>query len=367
VFSNTIDFDPGPGVSNQTGPAGFLWKLDGASGTYQSVLTFPTAPNGFSARSIAVDSGGLVYMSGNMRGTASFPNGVTRTAVGNPDAFLLKFNPTAPRVTITLPASDQTLLEGASVSFAGSAIDDQDGNLTNNLVWKSQLSGTPLGTGGSIGPATLGVGAHLVTASATDSNGLLGSRGVLVLVNPKAPTNLTGTVAGSQVTLHWLDKSGGETAYSIERAAKPSGKNATPVWSVVATLAANTVVYVDTPGKGNWLYRVQATGSGAASAYSNELSVTVTKSAPTSATLSLALTAEPQATASTANEVTSSTSVSASSSDSTNQPKAAGLLLMPTKALTKSKLTDAALEEADNNWLDGGVENELLVDLAAAR
>ena len=372
-FANTLDFDPGLGVSSLTALTptgtssntdGFLWKLDAASGSYQSVWRLGLGAGGVAATGITVDTGGFVYVSGKFEKNANFPNGLTRTATGTYDAFVLKLNPTAPRVTITSPTSNQTLLEGATLSFAGTAIDDLDGNLTSSIVWQSQLTGT-LGTGGSIGPITMGVGAHLVTARATDSDGLVGSSGISVLVNPKAPTNLTGTVSGSQVTLHWLDKSGGETAYSIERAVKPS-RSATPVWSVVATLAANTVAYVESPGKGNWLYQVQAKGTGVASAYSNQLSVTVTKSAPTSATLSLALTAEPQATTLTASEVTSSTSVSTSSSDATSQPKATGLLLAPTKPSAKSKLADAALAP-DESWFDGALEDDLLLDLVAAR
>ena len=107
---------------------------------------------------------------------------------------------------------------------------------------------------------------------------------------------------------------------------------------------------------------MQATGAGVASAYSNQLSVSVTKSA----TVSLALTAAPQASTLTANEMTSSTSVPASSSDSTSQPTVPGQLLMPTKTSTKSKLADAALA-TDESWFDGALEDDLLLDLVSAR
>lgn len=237
-----------------------------------------------------------------------------------------------------------TEADGIEVRFAGTAIDDQDGNLTSSLVWQSQLTGN-LGTGSSIGPVTLSVGAHLVTARATDSDGLVGASGISVLVNPKATTNLTGTVSGSQVTLHWLDKSSGETAYSIERAVKPN-KNATPVWSVVATLAANTVVYVDRPGKGNWLYQVHAKGTGVASAYSNQLSVTVTTSAATSVTAGLSLVASQSATT-MESAVPSTAWVPASSSNPISQPTAPRLLLTAVDSPARSKRADAALEGAD--------------------
>ena len=58
--------------------------------------------------------------------------------------------------------------------------DNEDGNLSANLTWNSNLDGA-LGTGASVG-ATLSVGGHTITASVTDSGGLPGSDQITITV-----------------------------------------------------------------------------------------------------------------------------------------------------------------------------------------
>lgn len=74
-----------------------------------------------------------------------------------------------PVVTILRPANSTTVAAGAQVTFDGSAIDVEDGDLSAALLWRSSLDGA-LGSGASI-TATLSAGAHTVAASATDSSG----------------------------------------------------------------------------------------------------------------------------------------------------------------------------------------------------
>ena len=47
-----------------------------------------------------------------------------------------------PTVTITAPANGAAFAFGASVAFAGSASDDEDGDISANLSWSSDLDGT---------------------------------------------------------------------------------------------------------------------------------------------------------------------------------------------------------------------------------
>jgi len=56
---------------------------------------------------------------------------------------------TSPSVTITSPADGATFNSGATISFSGSALDAEDGNLTTSLAWTSSIDGA-MGTGGSI-------------------------------------------------------------------------------------------------------------------------------------------------------------------------------------------------------------------------
>ena len=74
-----------------------------------------------------------------------------------------------PAVAISSPTSGATVSEGTSVSLAGSASDQEDGNLSGNVAWLSSRDGQ-LGTGASL-QRVLSVGSHTITASVADSNG----------------------------------------------------------------------------------------------------------------------------------------------------------------------------------------------------
>ncbi|AOE49532.1 S8 family serine peptidase [Kangiella sediminilitoris] len=92
-----------------------------------------------------------------------------------------------PAVTISSPTGGSTFTEGDLVTFAGSANDAEDGDVTNTLVWSSDIQGN-LGTGSSVSTSALSVGTHVVTATATDSASATGTAQVSVTVNP-APVN----------------------------------------------------------------------------------------------------------------------------------------------------------------------------------
>ncbi len=92
----------------------------------------------------------------------------------------------SPRVTITNPTDGAQVDPAVSVAFDGSATDPEDGVLPGNrLTWSSSLQGA-LGTGEHV-DATLNAGAHTITLTAVDDDGLAGSRSILVLSN--APGN----------------------------------------------------------------------------------------------------------------------------------------------------------------------------------
>ena len=103
---------------------------------------------------------------------------------------------TAPTVTISSPSNGASFSSGTSISFSGSALDEEDGDLTGGLVWTSSLVGE-IGTGGAFS-AVLDIGTHEITASVTDSGGLTGSDTITVEVQP---------VAGSTVTVASLTDS----------------------------------------------------------------------------------------------------------------------------------------------------------------
>jgi hypothetical protein len=94
---------------------------------------------------------------------------------------------TAPVVSIVSPANGATFASGTAISFSGTAIDTESGNLTSSLTWTSSLDG-PIGSGGSFS-RTLTSGTHTITASVTDPGGLTGSKTVSITVSNTPPAS----------------------------------------------------------------------------------------------------------------------------------------------------------------------------------
>lgn len=99
AFSGTVDFDPGPGVSNLTSSGAgdiFVQKLD-ASGNFLWAKSFGGSTSFDKGLSIAVDASGNVYTTGYFTGTADFDPGAgtaNLTSVGGPDVFVQKLSTT---------------------------------------------------------------------------------------------------------------------------------------------------------------------------------------------------------------------------------------------------------------------------------
>jgi titin len=88
---------------------------------------------------------------------------------------------------------------------------------------------------------------------------------------PASPTNLQGTAVNcNQIDMSWLDNASDETNYIVER--KIEGG----IYSIIATLPANTIIYSDTSVSENtkYYYRVKAKNSYGDSGYSNEINIT---------------------------------------------------------------------------------------------
>jgi hypothetical protein len=196
-------------------------NLDGPLGTGGSIShTLSTGTHSVTAS--VTDSGGL---------TGSAGVSVTVSAAAN----------TAPVVSISAPASGSTFTRGASVSFAATASDTEQGNLSSSIQWNSNLDG-PLGTGGAIAVNTLSSGTHTITATVTDNGNLTGSASISVIIDAVAPP-LSGNLvlhlestqglvtSGSKVT-SWTDFSSQHNTVSatgnpqLVAAQTPSGRPA---------------------------------------------------------------------------------------------------------------------------------------------
>ena len=104
-----------------------------------------------------------------------------------------------PTVTITSPASTSTVVQGTSVTFRGQALDSEDGALSGaSLVWTSDKDGQ-IGTGSPVSSATLSLNAHIITLTATDSDGHTSIDTVILTVAAaEVPTYHSGTISADQ-------------------------------------------------------------------------------------------------------------------------------------------------------------------------
>ena len=91
---------------------------------------------------------------------------------------------TAPQVTIDAPAEGSSSESGAPLTFTGSALDAEDGDLSGGLLWSSNLDGA-IGAGVSFTTSTLSIGTHEVTATSIDGHGAEGSASVTTIRLPE--------------------------------------------------------------------------------------------------------------------------------------------------------------------------------------
>ncbi|HSF18384.1 MAG TPA: hypothetical protein VLK65_22835 [Vicinamibacteria bacterium] len=98
---------------------------------------------------------------------------------------------TPPAVAIASPGDGGYFNSGDTITFNGTAIDVQDGDISGNLSWSSNLDGA-LGTGGTLMLSSLSVGAHVVTATVEDSALIGGEDHIVIIVGDTDPPVLVG-------------------------------------------------------------------------------------------------------------------------------------------------------------------------------
>ncbi len=157
-----------------TGSLSWSSNLDGGIGSGGSFATSSLSEGTHTITASVSDSGGL---------SASDTVSITINAAPN----------TAPVVTITTPSGNISVVEGTSVSFAGTATDAEDGPLTGSLSWSSNLDGV-IGSGASFSTSSLSVGVHTITASVSDSGGASASDTVGVTVTADPGTGCTDCI-----------------------------------------------------------------------------------------------------------------------------------------------------------------------------
>ena len=102
-------------------------------------------------------------------------------------ALLLQAAGCKPTVTITSPTDGASFEYGTDIDFTGSATDSKDGDLSGAaLVWTSDKDGQ-IGTGTAFTEYNLSPGTHVITLTATNSQGETDAKSVTITVKDQPP------------------------------------------------------------------------------------------------------------------------------------------------------------------------------------
>ena len=87
-----------------------------------------------------------------------------------------------PSVSITAPSHASVVSFGSAVTFTAVAFDNEDGDISNYIVWRSSIDG-PFGTGSSVTTSNLSAGLHTISATITDTNNQSGLNQIALIVD----------------------------------------------------------------------------------------------------------------------------------------------------------------------------------------
>jgi PKD repeat protein len=160
-----------------------------------------------------------------------------------------------------------------TVAFDASLSSDPDGTIAS-YGWAFGDGGTA--TGVTASHQYVAAGSYNAVLTIRDNLNLTSTKTVVITATPgqtapAAPSNLTGSASGANVTLRWTDNAQNENGFHVERAAK--GKNLQ--FSRIATVGANVVTWTAPQSSGQWVYRVQSHNAIGASGFSNKVTVRV--------------------------------------------------------------------------------------------
>lgn len=167
-------------------------------------------------------------------------------------------------------ASPLSGMEPLHVEFDASDSSDPDGYIVS-YDWDF---GDGYGASGSTTSHTYAAGSYTAQLTVMDNLGKTSTATILITVASdepvlNAPTELTASVAGNNVTLDWMDNSDNEDGFYVER--KPKFGD----FEVISQTGINITSFIDNVPKGKYAYRVQAFNSQMTSDYSNVQTVNV--------------------------------------------------------------------------------------------
>jgi hypothetical protein len=172
-----------------------------------------------------------------------------------------------PAVSITSPQTGSVFNEGETITFEGSA-SDEDGDLSEGLEWSSNVDGI-LGSGASLVISTLTAGDHEITASVDDSSGVSGIDTILLQVQapgggtdvPTPPSTVSaGDLGDGSARVIWTHADATSvTRFDVVRESPHKKRPNTWVGTtLVASVDSSVNEIVDPSGAGTFRYCVSA-------------------------------------------------------------------------------------------------------------
>ena len=152
-----------------------------------------------------------------------------------------------PTVNITSPQDGNSFTEGATISFAGTGQDTEDGTLPDSmLIWRSAQDDT-IGTGTSFDRDDLSVNTHVITLTGTDSEGNIDADTITIYVTSGSGSSyneLISVPAGSYL-MGWDEIIAGheDPAHTVSLSAFRIGK-----YEVTYELWIDVKTYADANG-----------------------------------------------------------------------------------------------------------------------
>src|SRR5207244_4052587 len=161
---------------------------DAEDGNLASAITWTSSRDG------ALGTGGTLTTSTLSTGTHTIRATVTDSNGKQASATLTVVVNTTPTVHILTPA-DGARLEPVPSTFAGTASDPEDGDVSSTIDWASDRDGH-LGSGATI-VASLSSGTHVITASVIDAGGKRAATTITIVVNATPTVTIGAPATGS--------------------------------------------------------------------------------------------------------------------------------------------------------------------------
>ncbi len=265
---NTVDLGaPGANIYSTYGSSGYAY-LDGTSMASPHVAGVVALVYGKNPNSPWASVRDQVLST--VRPITALANNTVTGGVVNA-AAAIGYTPNQPPVlTVLSPTPGSQFVQGSPVTFSGTAIDPEDGDISDQIVWVSHLDGL-IGVGANVTTSSLSLGNHYITPTVTDSGGASDDDFFTIAIVeasiPVAPTIVSSDEGNpGEAVVVWADNSGNETGFQIQRQEKVAGK-----WqnnTIVGSVGANVTTFSDSVGQGGWRYRVRANGNSGDSAWS---------------------------------------------------------------------------------------------------